>query len=237
MVLCLGEDRQLVIAVGSDADFAVFAADESFGPLPLSTDRNALRLRLTGFDEPYFLFAGKISGRRNLPRLLDALAEFRRSSSHPHRLVMVGPPQATRELELMAENLGIRQHVVTRGFASDVELNQLYNCADAFVMPSTYETVSFPIMEAQAAGTPVICVDTPGSREMTGGEAVLIPRLDVRDLVAAMASIASDSAFRASIAERGMANCRRFSWARCAAETLDICAEAGRMSGVSNRRP
>jgi glycosyltransferase involved in cell wall biosynthesis len=97
-------------------------------------------------------------------------------------------------------------------------------------MPSTYETVSFPIMESQAAGTPVICIDTPGSREMTGGEALFIPKLDAKDLVDAMTQMASDPALRADLAARGLRNSRLFSWEKCATTTLDVCAKAAGMS-------
>ncbi|HVF39696.1 MAG TPA: glycosyltransferase family 1 protein, partial [Gemmatimonadaceae bacterium] len=204
------------------------ASAECFRPLNGVIDRTALRVQLTGSDTPYFLFVGKLSGRRNLPKLLEAFAIFRSTTSHPHKLVMVGPQYAITALEKMADELGVRAHLVTRTFVKDSELNDLYNCAEAFVMPSTYETVSFPIMEAQAAGTPVICIDTPGSREITGGEAVLIPRLHADDLVAAMTRIATDPALRARLAKRGLENAARFSWRRCAETTLQVCAEAAR---------
>ncbi|MEO5579437.1 MAG: glycosyltransferase, partial [Gemmatimonadaceae bacterium] len=197
-----------------------------FRPLTPDVDRGSLRTRLTGTDEPYFLFAGKLSGRRNLPLLIEAFAEFRRRFNHPHRLVMVGPDAAMQKVRDMADSMKISSHVVTRTFVPDAELNELYNCAEAFVMPSAYETVSFPIMEAQATATPVICIDTPGAREMTGAEALLIPRLNVDEVASAMARLASDPELRARLAERGRENSRRFSWEKCASETLAICREA-----------
>lgn len=206
------------------------ASASCFRPLPASVDRRALRVRLTGADTPFFFFVGKLSGRRNLPLLLEAFAEFRRRFAFPHRLVMVCPDAATQEIRRSADTLSIGSHVVTLTFVPDAELNELYNCAEAFVMPSAYETVSFPIMEAQAAGTPVICIDTPGAREMTGAEAVLMPRLDADELVAAMAMLATDAGARSGLAERGLANARRFSWKKCASETLDICREAAAIS-------
>lgn len=209
------------------------AADKCFRQLPQSVDRRALRVRLTGSDAPYFLFVGKLSGRRNLPRLLEAFAQLKTAYATDYRLMIVGPQYAISEVEKMADSLKVRDSLVTKTFVADEELNELYNAADVFVMPSTYETVSFPIMEAQAAGTPVICVDTPGAREMTGGDALLIPRLDVRDLVDGMRRLAMDEALRREIAHRGLANAKRFSWERCASLTLDICAEAATMKGAS----
>lgn len=209
------------------------ASVECFRPLGDTIDRSAERIRLTGADLPFFLFVGKLSGRRNLECLLKAFAQFRATSIFPHLLVIVGPQSAIAAAEKRADELNVRSFLVTKSFIGDDELNILYNCADAFVMPSTYETVSFPIMEAQAAGTPVICVDTPGSREMTGGEALLITRLEVKELVEAMERIASDPAIRSHLAARGLRNSRQFSWEKCATETLDICAEAARMNGLT----
>ncbi|MEO8577429.1 MAG: glycosyltransferase family 1 protein [Gemmatimonadales bacterium] len=208
------------------------ASVESFHPLGDSIDSGAERIRLTGSNEPYFLFVGKVSGRRNLPRLLEAFAEFRRRSPYLHRLVIAGPRYAIAAVEKLAEELDVRQWLVLKTSVDDDDLNILYNCADAFVMPSTYETVSFPILESQAAGTPVICVDTPGSREMTGGEALLIPQLEVINLVEALVRVASDPSFRADLAQRGLRNSRRFSWEKCASATLDVCAEAARLNGT-----
>ncbi len=133
------------------------ASAACFRPLGASIDRDEARARLTGGTDPFFLFVGKVSGRRNIPRLLEAFAQFRATSTYRHRLVMVGPQHAVAAVEKLADELDVRASLVTRTFVPDEDLNTLYNCADAFVMPSTYETVSFPIMEAQAAGTPVIC--------------------------------------------------------------------------------
>jgi len=93
-------------------------------------------------------------------------------------------------------------------------------------MPSTYETLSFPVMESQATGTPVISIDTPGARENTGGAALLIPRLDVNGLVAAMSRLAGDSSLRTELSERGLENALTFSWPKCSRETLGILEEA-----------
>lgn len=205
------------------------AAAECFRPLPVSIDRTALRARLTGGNEPFFLFVGKVTGRRNLIRFLEAFALFRTTTGFSHRLVIVGPPYAIDTVDTRANELGIRPHVLTKRFVGDEELNELYNCADAFVMPSAYETISLPVMEAQAAGAPVICVDTPGSREITGGEALLIPRLEVQELVQAMIRLASDTDMRSRLRDRGLQSAAAFSWQRCATLTLDVCAEAARL--------
>ncbi len=204
------------------------APAEVFKPLTDIAAADAMRERQTG-GVPFFLFVGKLSGRRNVPRLLESFAEFKRQTTFPHKLIIVGPDTATLNITAIGAELGLSEHFVRLKYATDEDLNLLYNAAEAFVMPSTYETLSFPVMEAQAVGTPVICIDTPGARENTGGAAFLIPKLEVAEMVEAMSKVASDADLRRDLGERGLANAKSFSWARCSSETLAVLAAAAHL--------
>lgn len=204
------------------------APAEVFQPLPGDPRVDAMREQHTG-GTPFFLFVGKMSGRRNLPCLLEAFAEFKRRTKWPHKLVIVGPDTATLNITALGKVLGISEHLVRLQYVTDEDLNLLYNAAETFVMPSTYETLSFPVMESQAIGTPVICIDTPGARENTGAAALLIPKLQVSYLVEAMERLAGDAALRREVGEKGLANAQRFSWQRCSRETLAVLEEAAHL--------
>lgn len=205
---------------------AYLAPAEAFRPQPAGAGAGDAVVRLLGSDAPFFLFVGKMSGRRSIPLLLEAFAEFRRRSSFAHKLLLVGPRPESLDLASLAGRLGIAEHVVHRGYVSDDELALLYNAAQAFVSPSIYETVSLPVLEAQASGTPVVCVDSDGMREITGGAALLMKRTDVRELSAALLRLAGEAALRAELRERGLEHAKRFSWRRCAAETMAALEEA-----------
>lgn len=194
-----------------------------------------IRAQYTG-SSAFFLFVGKLIFRdRNVPRLLEAFAALRRRTSLPHRLVIVGLGTRTRLAERVAQ-LGIADDVVFFDYVPDEDLGLLYNAAEAFVLPSPIETLSLPVMEAQASGTPVICADTPGLREITGGAALLMPRADGPALAEAMARLAGDPALRHDLAARGLTAVARFSWRRCAAETLAVLEEAA-ATPVDRRGP
>lgn len=203
------------------------APAEVFKPLAGDPKVDEMRERHTG-GAPFFFFVGKLSGRRNVPRLLESFAELKRRISLPHKMIIIGPDTATLNITALGAELGIADHLVRLKYATDEDLNLLYNAAEAFVMPSTYETLSFPVMEAQATGTPVICIDTPGARENTGGAALFIPKLEVPDMVKAMSQVATNAALRRELAESGLVNAQRFSWQRCSAETLAVLEEAAR---------
>lgn len=205
------------------------AAAKSFHPLAARGDRHALRHGLLGSDTPYFMFAGKISGRRNFPELLRAFAAFKRHGL-PQKLVMVGPTYAVDAARTLATESGIAGELVTFSYVTDEILNLIYNCADAFIMPSAYENGSLPVFEAQATGTPVVSVLTEGTEEITGGAALLIPSLESGALANAMLRIATEESLCEDLSRRGLENSRLYSWERCAEETLAACVEAADMN-------
>ena len=201
------------------------APAEVFRPLDDPAAVAQARDRHVGGGEPFLLFVGKLSGRRSLPPLLEAFAELKRAGA-PHKLLLVGLNPRQIDVARLTAELGLAADVKHAGYVTDGELAALYNGAEAFVMPSVYETVSLPVMEAQASGTPVVCIDTPGMRELTGGAAVLVPRLERKPLFEALAALAADPGRRRELSEAGRANASRYSWQRCARETLDVLHEA-----------
>ena len=99
-------------------------------------------------------------------------------------------------LDAISAQLGIGDSVRYCEYLVDEQINLLYNAAQALVMPSVYETVSLPVMEAQAVGTPVICIDTGGMREITGGAALFVSQLEPELLARAMTEMAGSAELR-----------------------------------------
>lgn len=185
-----------------------------------------VRRRWVGADVPYFLFVGKITGRRSLPMLLDGFAAFRRRTRDEHRLLLIGPGTDDGDLQAHCARLGISDSVRLAGFVPDADLNAVYNAGLALVSAGVYETSSLPVMEAQAAGLPVVCFRNPGMVEITGGAASMYDRPEAVTLADALEAVAGDEHYRRDLSQRGLVSARRFSWARCAGETLSILQEA-----------
>jgi glycosyltransferase involved in cell wall biosynthesis len=203
------------------------AADECFLPL---RDRTSCedRMRVLTVNAPYFLFVGKMTGRRSIPLLLEAFAEFVRATGLPHLLVLAGKRPTHFDMDAEIRRLGLETRVRQTGFVDDPDLNLLYNFSDGLVMPARYETGSLPIMEAQRAGAPVICLDSAGTREITGGIARMVEAMDSSSLAQAMREIATQPALRRELREAGLDHATKFSWRRTAELTLEALAEAGR---------
>jgi glycosyltransferase involved in cell wall biosynthesis len=199
------------------------AADESLAEQPPDREVQATRDRYGLGRDPFVLFVGKLARRRNLPVLVEAFGDARARLGSHHRLVIVG-----------ADSLGLGAQLATSGGAAvrltgyvpDADLRALYHDAELFVHPSSYEGFGLPVLEAMAAGTPVLTVATSSLTEVAGDAALLVPEPTREGLAAAIAGLLADTAHRRALAELGRARAAQFSWQRTAEQTLVAVAEA-----------
>ena len=182
--------------------------------------------RFLASDRPYVLFLGKLTARRNAPLLVEAFAELKRRRDLPEALLVVGLNTTGVDLPALAGQHGIADSFRYVEHVADDELGPLVARATAFVMPYSYEALSLTALEAQASGTAVVTVDTPGLREQTGGHALFIERPELGQLVDAMERILGDDNLRRRLEEEGREHAAQFTWERCSRETLDVLAEA-----------
>lgn len=202
------------------------APADYFRPEPSAEERERTRRRFSKDGDPYFVFVGKISGRRNVPLLLEAFAKVRQAVPK-HRLVLVTLNPHNVDLDSIVARLRLEEHVVFTGYVPHRQLDAIYAAADALVIPSIYETTSLPAIEAQACGTPVVCIDTAGMREVTGGASSRFERLDAELVARAMLAVAQDPDHRGRLSAEGLQNAAKFTWERTARETLHQLIEAG----------
>jgi len=180
------------------------------------TDDDARRVRATyGLgDRPLILFVGKLSKRRNLPNLVQAVAKLRSD----HLLLLAGEDHLGLGLE------GDRLRLL--GFVPDDDLPALYRAAEIFVYPSDYEGFGIPVLEAMAAGTPAVTLDNSALAEVAGDAAVLLPDAGVDTLAGAFERLAADPALRADYSARGRERAAGFTWAETARLTIEALREA-----------
>ena len=98
---------------------------------------------------------------------------------------------------------------------SDRRVNELFNEATVFVQTSHHEGFCLPLLEAMAAGTPVVSTDAHGNRDFCrDGENCLIVDADPASVSGALARLFGDPALRARLAEGGLATVREYAWER-----------------------
>ncbi len=131
------------------------------------------------------------------------------------------------DLFAQVERVGLPGRVVFPGYIEDADLPALLSGALAFVLPSLYEGFGIPVLEAGACGVPVITSNTSSLPEVAGDAALLVDPHDVDAIAEAMRRLVTDDTLRSELARRGLANVQRFSWEKCARETLAVLLEAG----------
>jgi len=191
-------------------------------------ERLKRRLRI---DSGQYIFApGSISPRKNLPRLVAALGRI--AGELPHKLVLTGVASwGNVRLDRAVDEAGLAGRVVLSGSVSDEELVALYRNAGCCAYVSLYEGFGLPILEAMAAGCPVVTSSVTSMPEAAGDAAELVDPTDVGQIAAALKRVLTDEGLRADLVARGHENLKRFTRQRMARETLAVildAAEAGR---------
>jgi len=176
-------------------------------------------------ERPYLVFTGTIEPRKNLARVLRALATLAPGRRPELRVAGAAGYRAAEVLALPAQ-LGLEGDVCFLGPRPTSEVASLYRGAIALIFPSLLEGFGLPILEAMACGTPVITSNRSSMAEVAGDAAVLVDPEDVESIAAAISQLMEHPSEREEWRRRGLARAAQFSWQRAARQTLDTFAEA-----------
>jgi glycosyltransferase involved in cell wall biosynthesis len=208
-----GELVRLVGVEASRIEVISLGVDEAWFSVPASPRPHG---------KPYFVFVGNVKAYKNIQGLIAAFGEL--TKKLPHDLVIVGKKEGfitgDRSVEEMAAALGER--VKFAGLVGDALLKRYVACAEALVLPSFYEGFGLPPLEAMACGCPAIVASSASLPEVCGDAALYCDPASAADIAAKMLQVATDSGLRAQLRDKGREHARRFSWDRCARETLAL---------------
>lgn len=188
-------------------------------------------------DERTILYVGSTRPNKQLPTLIRAFVQMRKSPSASNlRLVLAlskdrfYPPLA-RLMGELGLRVGAGEAVEVVEHVSEAELRELYRGASALAMATTHEGFGFPVLEAMEAGCPVVIAEHGSLPEIAGDAALRVPPGDAAALAAALARILDDRDLAADLIERGRERIKQFSWDSTAQTTLRIYAEAAAGAG------
>ena len=199
------------------------AADARFltPPDPLTVARERKNLKLP---KHFLLAVGTLEPRKNLVRLIEAFEHI--APAHPDvHLVLAGGRGWKDEgiaRTLNASPLKNRIHPV--GYVSQDALKVLYGEAIALCYPSLYEGFRLPVVEAMAAGAPVLTSRGSSLDEVAAGAAVAVDPLSVTEIGDGMTRLIDDSGLRDALRARGRARAAELSWDKTAQATRAVFA-------------
>lgn len=170
----------------------------------------------------FLLYCGAVYPPKNFTRLIRAYALVGPARGMP--LVIAGGTNrylSAREL-LEPRRLRIDEWVHWLGWLEHADLAAVYQLAEGLLLPSLYESVGMPIMEAMACGCPVLTSDRYGTREIAAGAAVLVNPDSVEDIAHGMVRLIENQPLRVALRAAGHERSRRFTWQRTATEMMEV---------------
>lgn len=178
-----------------------------------------LRSTLGINSQPMILFVGKLTPRKGVDILLRALPQVLKEVKG--KLVLAGSGNQ-RDYQYLAQTLSISDKLRFLGRVPDNTLRLLYSSCDLFVLPSRLEGLGIVILEAMAAGKPIVATNVGGIPELieSGQNGILVEANNEGELASAIVKVLSDKSLARAIGENNMKKVReRFSWEVAAQKT------------------
>lgn len=182
--------------------------------------------RKYGLPEQFVLYVGDVNYNKNVEGLLKAFSSVAKQQFSTG-LVLVGKafkdeiPETKRLVQLIKQ-LNLKDKVLMPGFVPDEDLVAIYNLATVYCQPSFYEGFGLPVLEAMAAGTPVVAAKTQALVEIAEGAALFVDPKDEKDIARGLEEVLTRSKLRNALAKKGLAQAKQFSWKEVSDETVKV---------------
>jgi glycosyltransferase involved in cell wall biosynthesis len=166
--------------------------------------------------------------QKNFETLIEAVAQLARSRPNIH-LQIAGRPLDEgyyAKLQGLCEKFGVTDKVAFLGGRPPAEVAALYRHAEIFVFPSLVETFGNPLLEAMASGTPVVCSHAAALPEIAGDCALFAAPGDPGHMAEQIGRLLDEPALAHSLAIKGLARVRHFTWDKAVEATARVLATA-----------
>lgn len=157
---------------------------------------------------PRLLFVGRLAAQKNLSLLIEAVSQMKTSVF----LDLVGEGELRKSIEALIQKYGLQKVVKLHGKKRGEELIQFYKSADIFVLPSFKEGISLAMLEALAAGLPVVASDTPEIRPILGECGLLIQDPTARNYAGALDDLLSNKEKIRELSNLSIVKAQAYSW-------------------------
>jgi len=173
--------------------------------------------------QKYVLVVGTLEPRKNLGQVIKAFQRLPDNLKADYPLVIIGMKGwGTDEIEQEMAPLVKSGQLKLLGYIPDDDLPSLYAAAKVFVYPSLYEGFGLPPLEAMASGVPVITSNQASLPEVVGDAGIQVSPDDVDELKRQLILVLESKLKCDAMIELGLKQAKKFTWEKCALETLEI---------------
>ncbi len=186
------------------------------------------------------LCVSRLIARKGLGALVDAVAELAARGGLDVELTIVGEGELAGSLRTRAERRGVADRVTFAGYVPHDEIHRYYEAADVFALPSHNEGMSNTILEAMAAGLPIVTSDTGGTAELLGDNGIVVRAGDPTSIATALETYAADRDLLGRHGRESRSIAEEMSWTAVAdryLETYDEICDGRKRSRESLARP
>lgn len=174
----------------------------------------------------FIYYIGSIEPRKNILAIVKAFASLQ---SDKLKLVISGAKSwLTESIFEEIKNLKLENSIIFTGPVSEQEKIVLLNQAQVFLFPTLYEGFGLPVLEAMAAGCPVITSNVSSLPEIVEGSAILINPNNQAEINQALKDIINNEGLAKSLSTKGKLQACKFNWNKAAQQTLNVFINGGK---------
>lgn len=180
-------------------------------------------VRRYGVAKKFIFYSGNFKPHKNIPVLLKAYAQLPEVLRQEYILLLGSPKDEGFPVVYQhVKDLGLQAQVVFLDGIKEQDISYFYNAASVFVFPSLYEGFGLPVLEAMAAGAPVITSNVSSLPEVAGDAALLVDPADASALAAALKTVLQDSELRTRLIQKGRERSKNFSVERMGEQIVKV---------------
>jgi glycosyltransferase involved in cell wall biosynthesis len=175
-----------------------------------------------GITEPFIFFVGVWRNHKNIEGLISAYNLVKKQYKKPLSLVLAGQEDPHyQNIRKQINQSPYKNSIITPGFIDNNDLPALYSSAEMLVIPSFIEGFGLIAIESQKCHCPVISTNTSSLPEVLEDSALFFdPHKDI-EISTQIIKLLSNNTLKQNLIEKGIKNANRFSWNKCATETLN----------------
>ena len=175
-----------------------------------------------GISGEYILYAGAIQPRKNLGVLVSAFDVFKKKTKSEIKLVIAGERAwLADDVFEQIDKSQFKKDIITPGRLTFSDMGTLVRGANVYVYPSLYEGFGIPVLEILASRVPLICALNSSLGEVGGDAPLYFQEKNPHDLAEKIELVLGDKNLRDEMIRRGSEQVKKFSWEKCARETLE----------------